>query len=76
MSWTSRRSDSSSMASAMSKAWSASYLSDIGGLPQARDKTIITSFTHGFYLPPNGTEVRAAAGRRYPLYGSNVLEYV
>ena len=30
----------------------------------------------GFYSPPTGADVRADAGRRYPLYGSNVLEYV
>ena len=76
MGWTSRRSDSSSMASAMSKAWSASYLSDIGGSHKLVIRLLSRAFTHGFYLPPNGTEVRAAAGRRYPLYGSNVLEYV
>ena len=43
-------------------------------------KLVITLYYHELYssvLPvPKGTDVRIAAGRRYPLDVANVLEYV
>ena len=62
MGWTSRRSDSSSMASAMSKAWSASYLSDIGGSHKLVIRLLSRALLMGFTCPQTGLKFALPPG--------------